>query len=119
MPVNGKGQDVFTAAADTEYYWIYQKLLQKAIQKFGEDDFKLGCSPFQVAKSIIHPANLFVGYPADISCEYQTIIQLTSLAYTSFHKIKINNLDPDQINLNLSQSILNSITLIGSQSTSN
>ena len=58
LPVNGKGQDVFTAAADKDYDWIYKKLLQKVLRGFGEDDFNLGCSPFQGAKPTIHLADI-------------------------------------------------------------
>ena len=60
LPVNGKGQDVFTAAADKDYDWIYKKLLQKVLQGFAGPGFvfDLGCSPFQGAKPTIHLADI-------------------------------------------------------------
>ena len=75
LPVNGKGQDVFTAAADTEYDWIYKKLLQTVVQGFGEDDINLGCSPFQGAEPTIHLADI-----CWLSSKYSVVIKQTKFS---------------------------------------
>ena len=47
LPVNGKGQDVFTKA-DNDYDGIYQKLVENALSSQGiNDNVGLGNTPFQ------------------------------------------------------------------------